>query len=53
MNDLTQQRYERFAQLRADSPDADFDEIMARIHDEEVEAAEAAEGCRILAELDA
>lgn len=47
--DRTQQRFERFAQLRAAYPEADYDEIMLRIHDEEVEADEAAEGRRILA----
>lgn len=48
--DRTQQRYERFAQLRAAYPDSDFDEIMGHIHDEEVDADEAAEGRRILCE---
>jgi len=50
--DRTQQRFERFAQLRAAHPDADYDEIMIRIHDEEVDADEAAEGRRILAEIE-
>lgn len=38
--DRTQQRFERFAEIRAAYPDADYDEIMLRIHDEEVEADE-------------
>lgn len=50
--DRTEQRYERFAQLRAAYPEAEFDEIMLRIHDEEVEADEAVEGRRILAEVE-
>lgn len=33
--------HERFAQLRATHPDADYEEILTRIHDEQVEAAEA------------
>jgi len=36
--DRTQQRFERFAQLRAAYPQADYEDIMARIHDEEVDA---------------
>jgi hypothetical protein len=52
-NDRTQQRYERFAQLRAAYPDADYDEIMLHIHDEEVETDEATEGRRILAAIEA
>jgi hypothetical protein len=35
-------RYERFAQLRAANPDADFEEIMGRIYEEEDEAFERA-----------
>lgn len=50
--DRIQQRYERFAQLRNAYPDSDYEEIMTRIHDEEVEADEAAEGRRILAEAE-
>lgn len=46
--DRTEQRFERFAQLRAAYPDHDYEDIMARIHDEEVNEAEAAEGRRIL-----
>ncbi len=38
--DRTQQRFERFAQLRAADPLIDYEEIMTRIHDEEVEADE-------------
>jgi hypothetical protein len=34
------QRFERFAQLRAACPEADYEDIWTRIHDEEVEAAE-------------
>lgn len=33
-------RFERFAQLRAASPDAEYEDIWTRIHDEEVEASE-------------
>ena len=51
--DRTQQRFERFAQLRAAYPQADYEDIMARIHDEEVDAAEAEEGRRILAAMEA
>lgn len=36
----TRELHERFAQLRAAYPDADYEEIMTRIHDEQVEAAE-------------
>lgn len=46
--DRDQQRFERFAQLRAAHPNEDFEDIMVRIHDEEIEADEAAEGRRIL-----
>lgn len=34
--------HERFAQLRAAHPELDYDEIMGHIHDEEIEADEAA-----------
>lgn len=50
--DRTQQRFERFAQLRAAYPEADYEDIMVRIHDEEVDADEAAEGRRILDEIE-
>ncbi len=51
--DKMEQRFERFAKLRAAYPSEDFDYLMSWIHDEEVEADEAAEGRRILAEMDA
>lgn len=47
--DRTQQRFERFAQLRAAYPQADYEDIMTRIHDEEVEQDER----DLLARLDA
>lgn len=39
--DRTQQRFERFAQLRSAYPDMEYENIMAWIHDEEVDADEA------------
>lgn len=50
--DRTQQRFERFAQLRAAYPDANYDEIMQRIHDEERDEDEAAEGRWIIDEIE-
>lgn len=47
--DRTEQRYERFAQLRNAHPTLDFSELMSYIHDEEVNEAEAEEGRRIIA----
>lgn len=38
--DRTQQRYERFAQLRAANPTTDYDELMSVIHGEEIEQDE-------------
>jgi hypothetical protein len=38
--DRTQERFERFAQLRAAYPDSEYEDIMSRIHDEEVEQSE-------------
>ena len=38
--DRTQQRYERFAQLRVRYPESDYENIMTQIHDEEVEQDE-------------
>jgi hypothetical protein len=35
-----QKRMERFAELRAVSPEADYEEIMMKIHDEELEDEE-------------
>lgn len=42
------QQHKRFEELRAAYPDVEADEIWLRIHDEEVEQAEAEEGRRIL-----
>ena len=39
--DRTQQRFERFAQLRAANHEQDYEAIMAHIHDEEIEQDEA------------
>lgn len=50
--DRMEARFERFAQLRAAYPDFSYEDLMSRIHDEEVDADEAAEGRRILAEID-
>lgn len=49
--DRMQQRFERFAELRAGNPNADFEELMMRIHDEEQEADERAH-YEMLASLD-
>ena len=40
--DRLQQRFERFAQLRAAYPDISYDEIMGRICEEEIDADEVA-----------
>jgi hypothetical protein len=40
--DRTEQRFERFAEIRAGNPNASFDEIMERIGEEETEADERA-----------
>jgi hypothetical protein len=49
-DDRVQQRFERFAQLRAADPFADYEEIMTRIHDEEVEADEREHGLALAAQ---
>ena len=48
--DRTEERFERFAQLRAAYPEADFDEIMERIGEEEIEADERAHYARLAAQ---
>jgi hypothetical protein len=47
--DRMEARFERFSQLRTSNPEASYEDIMTRIHDEEVEQDER----DLLARLDA